>query len=250
MEIIKDTFSEEIKEGLNRLGIKAILFDFDDTLIFTAEIFLRQMDEYVNTVAAKTGIDPKTLDESLRRINDEEYKKVGVNPLRWAKTLEKMATEFQGSEEVILDNLGILMEIYNQEPRVRPGARAILEVLKRTGVKMGLVTHANVDWTWKKLQYSGMIDYFETIVIADENGHKDIKCWQTAMEDLGVLATECLVVGDSLNGDIIPTAGIGARTMWLHNGSSWSVNRTGAVPESTVHLGNVNELLSAVEALG
>lgn len=249
MEKFEDKFFGEIKERLARLGIKAVLFDFDDTLIYTAEIFLHQIEEFVETVSSETGLNREIVEESLRRINDEEYKKMGVNPQRWEKVLEKMTGEFEGGEEAILNNLDVLMEIYTQEPRVRPGARAILEILQRSGIKIGLVTHANVNWTWEKLRYSGMIDYFETIVIADENKHKGVECWQTAMNDLGVGPEECLVIGDSLNGDIIPTAGIGARTMWLHNGSQWTVNRTGKVPESTINLNNINELLSALEGL-
>lgn len=39
MEIDKDPIFSEVKESLDRLGIEAVLFDLDDTLIYTSEIF-------------------------------------------------------------------------------------------------------------------------------------------------------------------------------------------------------------------
>lgn len=249
MEKISDRIFLEDKERLARLGIKAVLFDLDDTLIFTSEIFAKYMNEYVTKVAAETGIDSKVINECLRRINDEEYKKMGVNPSRWGAVVIKMAEEFKGNEAPIINNLDILMKIYTEEPRIRPGAKDILERLRRSGIKIGLVTHANVDWTWRKLESVGMIDCFDTIHIADENSHKGVDDWKSTMLDLEVTPNECLIVGDSLGGDIIPTAQIGTRTMWLHKGSTWSMYRTGEIPESTLMIDEISELLSALDQL-
>lgn len=241
--------TEEVREQLKDLGIKAVLFDLDDTLIFTTEIFAKYMKEYVEKVAEETGLEFAIIDEALRRLNDAEFKRVGVNPARWETVVQKMAEELPEKRGAIVNNLGILMNIYIDEPRVRVGAKETIEALKAAGVKVGLITHANVDWTWRKLTSSGLIDCFDTIVIADENGHKGVQHWQEAMNNLEVLPNECLVVGDNLGGDIIPTAKIGARTMWLHKGSTWSLYRTGEVPETTITIDEVNELLPALERL-
>ena len=249
MEKFQDRFLEEVKEKFNRLGIKAVLFDFDDTLIFTSEKFAKYMEAYASKVAEEMGVEEGLVIESLRRLNDEEYKRMGVNPARWEAVLKKMALEFEGNEQTVLENLDILMKIYSEEPRIRPGAEAVLEIVKRCGIKIGLVTHANEDWTNMKLNSTGMSEYFDLIYVADENKHKSAADWVKCMVGLEVLPEECLVVGDSLPGDIIPAAEIGAKTMWLHNGSSWSVYKAGKVPEGTVHLDNVNELLSALGRL-
>ena len=248
-DLVESQPTRELREQLAHLGIKAVLFDYDDTLIFTSEIFARYMKEYVEKVEEETGIDWKVVDESLRRINDEEYKKMGVCPARWEAVVNKMMTEFVGNEDSIVRNLDILMKIYSETPRIRPGATAILEILKATGVKIGLVTHANADWTWRKIASTGIIDYFDSILIADENGHKSAKHWESIMLDLGVIPSECLVVGDSLSGDVIPPSNLGARTVWLNKGSTWSMYRTGEVPETTIVIDEVSELLTAIEGL-
>jgi FMN phosphatase YigB (HAD superfamily) len=249
MEKFQDRFFEEQRELLKRLGIKAILFDFDDTLIYTQELFIKYMDEYIEVVASETGLDRETVREDLERLNNEEYKKMGVNPERWRVVAERMALEREGYGESTTKNLPILGKIYTDEPRAKEGAKAVLQILGDIGVKMGMVTHANVDWTWRKMDKVKMIDFFDAIVIADENKHKGVEHWLSVIEELGVCPEECLVIGDSLGGDIIPTAKAGARTMWLHTGSSWSMYRTGEVPESTVHLDQINQVLSALEGL-
>ena len=244
-----DRFYQEIGENLNRLGVKVLLFDLDDTLIYTGEMFIKYMNEYVEVVAQETGLPREQVDECLKRLNDEEYKAMGVNPARWGVVVSKVAMELVGHEDSVLKNLSILMKIYEETPRLRSGATAVLEILKEAGIKMALVTHANVEWTQRKLQSTGLANYFETIVIVDENKHKSEEDWLEAVDKMGVLPDECLILGDNLGGDIIPAANIGARTMWLHNGSTWSVYRTGTVPESTFHLDEITQLLSALGRL-
>lgn len=249
MEKFQDRFFEEQREMLKRLGIKAILFDFDDTLIYTQELFIKYMDEFIDVVSLETGLDRRVVRGDLESLNDEEYKKMGVNPERWTVVAERMARERDGYGETTINNLSILGKIYTDEPRTKEGAKAVLQVFCDIGVKMGMVTHANVDWTWRKMDKVKMLDFFDAIVIADENKHKGAEHWLSVMEELGVRPEECLVIGDSLSGDIIPTAKLGARTMWLHTGSSWSMYRTGEIPESTVHLDQINQVLSALEGM-
>ncbi len=249
MEKFQDRFFEEIRENLKKLNIKALFFDFDDTLIYTAEIFIKQMEEYARVVAGETGLSYEVVDEYLTMFNDEGFKALGVNPVRWKDTVGRMADQFPDHAEAMLRNIDILMKIYGEVPRVRPGAKAILEILKTVGVKIVLVTHANVEWTWKKLADTGLGEYFDLIKIVDENKHKGAEDWLEAIEEMGILPGEALAMGDSLNGDVIPAASIGARTMWLHKGSTWSMYRTGEVPEDTVLLDEINQLLSALEGL-
>jgi FMN phosphatase YigB (HAD superfamily) len=250
MEKFQDRFLEEVKEKFKEKGIKAILFDFDDTLIYTSELFKMYMDEFVLAVCEETGLSFEKVGGDLRRINDEKFKTMGVNPVRWKEVVEEMIGVDSGYGESPMNNLNVLMKIYYTDPRIREGAEAVLEIVKRAGIKMALVTHANVDWTERKLLSSGIADYFETIKIVDENRHKSAEDWMEAVWSMDVRPEDCLVLGDSLPGDIIAADSIGAKTMWLHNGSTWSVYRNGSVPERTIHLDNINELLSALDRLG
>lgn len=97
------------------------------------------------------------------------------------------------------------MDIYYQEPRVRPGAKAILQGLKDAGIKIGMVTHASSEWTMRKLEQTGLLDYFDIVEIASEYGEKTVEHWQKGINALGLTPKQCLSVGDNLKGDIIPS---------------------------------------------
>jgi FMN phosphatase YigB (HAD superfamily) len=249
MEKYKDRFFAEVRENLNRLNIKVILFDLDDTLIYTHELFKKYMDEYIEAVSAETGLSLEVVRADLERLDSEEYKKVGVNPERWVIVARRMSEELAGYGEASINNINILEKIYTDNPRVKSGVFGLLEILKEVGVRMCLVTHANEAWTERKLDSTGLAKYFEVIKIVDENRHKGAQDWLETINEVNESAEECLILGDSLSGDVIAGASIGARTMWLHTGSTWSVYRTGEVPETTVHLDEVTQLLSALDGL-
>lgn len=247
IELDRDPIFGVVKEKLNRLGIEAVLFDLDDTLIYTSEIFIRYMVEYSRIVSEKMGIPAEEMMVALKEINDEEYKAMGVNPKRWEVVVEKLGDRFGHGKKEILDNLVILMNIYSDKPRIRTGVRTMLEVLKESGVKLALVTHANADWTKYKLSRLGLWDYFDQVVIVDENGHKKTEDWKRGMDGMGVEPEKCLVVGDNLGGDIRSGDELGARTVYLP--SPWSVYRQGEVPERTVVINEIFELLAALDRL-
>lgn len=244
---LRDPLFGQVKERLQELEIEAVLFDLDDTLIYTSEIFSRYMLEYAQVVAEKMGVETNEVLTALRAINDEEYKKMGVNPKRWAVVVEKLARQLGHEKREILENLSILMKIYATEPRMRLGVGCLLETIKESGVKVVLVTHANVEWTYFKLDKLGLWEYFDEVIIVDENGHKKSEDWKRGMDRVEVAAKKCLVVGDNLGGDIQPGDELGARTVWMP--SPWSVYREGEVPKRTVVINEIWELLTALGRL-
>lgn len=247
--IEKDMAVLELRETMSRLGIKCILYDLDDTLIYTSEIFKACMDEYITTVAIETGMDKNLVAKLLQEINDEEYLTKGVNPKRWDSVVERMALLIPDWAEEILGNLDILHKIYTIEPKLRPGVKKTLKTMEEAGIKQGLITHANVEWTNRKMDALNLWEHFNTVVIVGEDGHKGPENWKQGMDELGFLPEECLIIGDSLKGDVISGASLGARTMWLQNGSTWSVYKVGQVPETTVMLGGINELVTVLNGL-
>lgn len=246
-EFLKDPIFEVTKEKLKQLGIEAVLFDLDDTLIYTGEMFNKYMLEYAEVVSEKIGMEVAEFMKALHKVNNETYKKLGVNPKKWEVVVESLSLELGKGRAEILENIDILMQIYTTVPRLRTGVRSLLEIFKASGVKVGLVTHANVEWTEFKLEELNLWDYFESVTIVDENGHKKSEDWKRGMDSLGVEPEKCLVVGDSLNGDIQPADSLGTRTVWLP--SSWSMYRTGEVPERTVVIEEIFGLLSALDDL-
>jgi len=246
LEFEKDPIQNQTAEKLRHLGIEAIVFDLDDTLIYTSEIFRRFMAEYTEIVSVLLNMDYGTLNERLKKINDEEYFKTGVSPDRWRVVLDRLSQELNGNE-IVVNHIDILMKIYTEEPRVRAGAKAILSGLRDAGFKLGMVTHANTDWTIRKLTQTGLINYFDAIEIANENGFKTIEHWQKGISLLNVKNNQCLVVGDNLKGDIIPSVSLGAKAIWMP--SPWSVYREGEVPTGVIQMKELTDFWDAVQEL-
>ncbi len=71
--IERDPLLDRFEERLRELDVQAVLFDLDDTLIFTSEIFLQKMRAYVEAVVSGGELDEETFYSELSRINDEEY---------------------------------------------------------------------------------------------------------------------------------------------------------------------------------
>lgn len=246
IEFEHDPIHEQSAEKLRSLGIKAVIFDLDDTLIYTGEIFVQAMAKYVETISALTGLDPDILKNRIQELNDEEFRKMGVSPKRWDVVINKLAQEI-GYESLLKDNLSIFKKIYTQEPRVRPGAKITLDGLRNNNLKIGMVTHASTEWTLRKLSQTGLLDYFDVIEVADENGFKTPEHWQKCMDSLNVQGHECLVTGDNLKGDIISSVSLGAKAIWIPG--HWSVYREGDVPEGVVIMENFSDFHEAVQKL-
>ncbi len=246
IEFEKDPIQNQTAEKLRALNIKAVIFDLDDTLIYTSELFTRFKAEYVEVVSAATSIAPSVLHKRLQELNDEEYLKTGVAPKRWHTVIDRLSMEHNDGG-VIKANIDILMKIYNTEPRVRAGAKAILKGLRDSGFKIGMVTHAETDWTERKLTQTGLVDYFDAIEVVDPNGFKTIEHWQKGMDLLSVDSKHCLVIGDNLKGDIIPSVTLGARAIWMP--SPWSIYREGVIPEGIVQINELHEFWNAVQKL-
>jgi putative hydrolase of the HAD superfamily len=244
--IERDPIHNLTAEKLHHLGINTVVFDLDDTLIYTAEIFKLFMDEYANTVSSSLGLEFHYIRQRLQQLNDESYSKVGVSPNKWSVIINNLSLELN-NHPAVKDNLHILMRIYAQEPRIRPGAKAILEGLKDSGFKLGLVTHAKTDWTMRKLTQTGLINYFDAIEIADVNGFKTVEHWQKGINLLQVKNSQCLIVGDNLKGDIIPAISLGARAIWMP--SPWSLYREGEVPSGVVEISELHDFWNAVQKL-
>jgi putative hydrolase of the HAD superfamily len=242
----KDPIIDLTAEKLRHLGIKAVLFDLDDTLIYTAEIFRACMAQYTEVVSRSLNLDKAYVGKRLDELNNDGYRKHGVSPDRWPTVLDQLSQELK-DKGVVKENIGIIMEIYTIEPRVRAGAKAILGGLIDSDFKLGMVTHADLDWTTRKLTQTGLLSYFDVVEIADVKGDKTATDWKRGMDALGVTADQCLVVGDNLKGDIIPSVSLGARTLWMP--SPWFVYREGEVPEGVVQINELSDFWDAVQKL-
>ena len=246
-EIEKDPLIHLTSEKLHSLGIKALLFDLDDTLIDTNLLFKQYMAYFSEAVATSLNIDSGYVSDRLSQINNEEYAHFGVDPVKkWPAVLQRLGEEL-GNPELVLEKNDLIQQLYFAEPQVFPGIHAILSELKSAGFLIGEVTHGETDWSLRKNEQTGLINYMDVIVAASVHESKSEKHYLQCMNLLSVSPQECLITGDNVQGDILPAIKLGSRAINIV--SPWSVYRRGNVPEEVVQIDHISDFFDAIQKL-
>lgn len=109
-----------------------------------------------------------------------------------------------------------------------PGALALLEAL-RGRVRLGIITNNSVSEQHEKLRHLDIAHYFDTVVISQDVGitKPDPRIFQIALERLGVSATDALMIGDSLEADIIGAQRASIGALWLNRENNKTPANTG-----------------------
>ncbi len=235
-------------ERLNQWGIEVVEFDFDDTLVRTEAVFTTQMRGFVaQTMGRLGGRDMSEVWDRLEQVNNQAFRELSVNPKRWETVVARMEEAFPEGSGVFAAALPNLMDIYKILPQLHDGAIETIEAFRMAGVKVGMVTHANEEWTKFKLDGLGLREYFERIYIVDENKHKGPEDWAQAIEEFGATPDQVMVIGDSLPGDIRASANIGVRhRVWVP--SKWVMYNSGEIPEGTIRVDNIGQVVNALLA--
>jgi FMN phosphatase YigB (HAD superfamily) len=237
----------QLEEALKKNKIKAILFDFDDTLINSSDHFADKMNQFCLNVSKDSGISYNLIQEQLREVNDRMYEKYFVRKERWINSVEELAKMFdQVHYGDFLDNTSVLMSIFETSPELIDGAMETVEQFyNMESIVIALVTHADKEWTFLKLKETKLDRYFDqsNVFLVNVDEHKSSKHWQEAMNTFGLKPEEIIVIGDSLSGDIISTHNLGVKyKVWCPNPKGWSKYREGQVPSDTYTVRSIAEL--------
>ena len=195
--------------------IRAVLFDFDDTLgnreeyayAFFKDIIEENTD--ITDPLEKEAVlqDLMLWDEhgniTKTHITDMLEKKYGIIlpyedfKTYWNDHLWEYTVAFEDAEET----LQILQKDY----------------------KLGIITNGPSYGQRKKLEKSGLAGYFASehvIVSGDYPYHKpDQRLFETAAQRLGVSVEECVFVGDIFTNDVYGALKSGMKAVWIWNGN-------------------------------
>ena len=170
--------------------IKALLFDFDGTVVDTESVDLRAwtevfeahgvavpLDRFALRIGTLTG--PDELDE-LDALLDAPCDRDAVTTARRAR--ERELLEF--------------------EP-LRPGIRAYLDDARELGLLVGIVSSSSRSWIDMNIERLGIADAWATVVCADGDTARckpSPALYVEALALLGVAAGEAIAIEDSPNG--------------------------------------------------
>jgi HAD superfamily hydrolase (TIGR01509 family) len=191
--------------------IKGLLLDLDDTLVPTGQFY-----EPAMTVA---GVDPQSF-RLGRTVTKDRLGNGHVsarNRLLYLKARAEAASGFQSSD--------VLATMTRYEDALVAMCRDAWRSLGRGALisalaaryKIALVTNENVRTQLLKIAAFAPDDrFFSVVVTSEEMGFEkpDLRIFREAASRLALDPRECVMVGDDVESDMIPSRELGMRAIW------------------------------------
>ncbi len=167
--------------------IKAVIFDIDGVLLDSLSIWKELGRRYVIKLGYQSVPD---MDEILFSMSLEQ----GAAWLKAAFSLE-------ASEEMLVHELETeLKTFYFEEVKARPGARSVLQKIRRLGIPAVAATSSPKEHVTKALERNQLLPYLKKIYTTSEIGESKYSpgIYLTASKFLNARPDETLVIEDSL----------------------------------------------------
>lgn len=175
------------------MQIKAVVFDLDDTLIRSG-INYRETKSSIIKFLFESGVAEELLNENMSNL---EIINRAVEDLRGKNY----------AEDRIREIINKVYEMFNEaelkalnKARLMDGALETLAMLKKIGLKIGIVTNSCGAYARRILEMFSLDRYVDAVIARDDVArHKpDSEHLLKALEKLGVQESETIFVGDHL----------------------------------------------------
>ncbi len=112
--------------------------------------------------------------------------------------------------------------LYLQNAQCFSGVKELLTEWKEQGIPLGLLTNGETAFQMAKLTSSGLLPYFDCVLISQEIGisKPSPRVYQMASERLGVSVSDCLFIGDTPHTDILGAQNAGMDSVLLSDRES------------------------------
>jgi HAD superfamily hydrolase (TIGR01509 family) len=167
----------------------AVIFDLDGTIIKSEGEWDRAFAAVLQKLGVKTdGRDPPMHGYSIK--------------FRWQHLLTKYKIETTKTIDELETFTYLEYEKLIPEIALNDGVLEFMDVLKESGLPLGLATLTNWETSEKVLTHFGLKDYFENITTGEEveNPKPAPDIFLLAAEKLGIEPVDCLVIEDSATG--------------------------------------------------
>ena len=198
--------------------IRAVLFDYDDTLHRRDDAFSAAAADFVaRYYPERPAAAQAALARDMVAFNDYGYRMPCSYPEFIARYLPSSG---EPTEEDIVRGLRYFCLAFAGHCRLLPDAAGTLAALRRRGLRLGLITNGDSRLQNDKVDLSGLRPLLDlSAVSGDEGIHKpDPRLFRRVAAQLGVAAADCLFVGDNVRNDIEGALGAGMQAAWIDIG--------------------------------
>jgi len=204
---------------------KLFIFDLDDTLIDTSDVYWSARSNFVQELA-KRGLDPEEITEVFEEVDAANMRTMGFAPERYGTSMIGTAQRLlkRNSISVSEDLLAQIKHsgemILTTWPKPIAGAKELLD-WSAERFDLALVTRGDDDLQRKKLKQAGMTHYFRRIEVVPS---KSCETFAHVMKGSGHSPEDVWVIGDSIRTDINPGIEAGASCIlyeYHHHSYHW-----------------------------
>ena len=205
--------------------IKAIIFDFGQTLVDSSDGFRRAEKEAQAAILQDiSNTDHDAFKQHYRRIRNEFHLKSNLSRV---KIWEAVYQEFSCGAplEKLIKWEHLYWQTVESETKIFPEAPKVLAKLSASYNHLAIITNTQGQTNTQAHRfknYPELAKLFSITVVAGENGvppKPDTKAFKVCLKQLGIAAEEAVYVGDDWRNDIIGSKLSGLTPIWLKHHS-------------------------------
>lgn len=193
----------------------AVIFDGDDTLWSTEELY-DDARSRARQIVATCGLDGARWEERERLIDVRNVASMGYRMDRFPTSCIQAYEEMCVDAGWVVDTTTTLRirqvaySVFDRDPTLVVGAAETLERLRAKGVRLALLTKGDHGVQTRRIDRSGLRDWFDIVRIVDEKSPEIIRALVAALE---VDVRSAWMVGNSMRSDIFPALHAGLRAV-------------------------------------
>ena len=218
--------------------MKLVIFDLDDTLIDTSgsvtPFKLRALIEWL----ARSGVEIGAIEqayEDLCQVN--QISKSSADAIR--KILQRFNALSLLEESLAFFTAPLPTHFFIP---TTPRAKESLEILKKKGYQIALVTGGKPSFQLEKMEKAGLEGSFFSKIAIPEDSKKGPH-YKALLKEFSILPHEALVVGDRIPMDLVPAHALGIRTVHMRWGRGLLWKTEEWVDHSICELSELLEIL-------
>ncbi len=235
-------YKEFIKK--ERIKIKTIIFDLDDTLIKTSKLYNSARDEF-SSLMQYSGFNSEESLIKLDEVDISYIKEYGWMkeryPLSMGKTYEyfcklngkKINTDIKKKIECVG------WQVFKQVPELIDGVYQILDILSKKYFLI-LATLGDPQVQEKKLDLTGLKKYFSKIYVLK---HKNVEEYQNILSEHKLDKEDTWIIGNSVRSDLNPGLKLGINCILIPY-LSWKFEDEEPLSENYLKLDSLKEVLN------
>ena len=227
------------------MKFELILFDLDDTLmafdLVGKDAWSKAIELFIKE--ENIQIEKKILLDKIQNTRKwywgdiERHKQERKNIINARRQIAQLALkDFLNIDREKLDDLAYdYTQIHEKLWYLFEDVVATLELLKRKGIKLGIMTNGTSESQRGKLRRFDIEKYFDYFFIEGEVGYgkPDIRIYEYMLEVSKIPNNKIMMVGDNLVWDIEPPKKLGIATTWI-NTKGIDMNKTNILPDNII----------------